>query len=87
MLCRIKYDSNWFSRTKVAHFLQDFIFGGRGVHPSNMQSLSQGWLCSHNFTYCNSETEVAAHNCYPTQSQYTDNGLTSPRTEPIIPGV
>ena len=33
-----------------------------------------------------SETEVADQTFYLTQSQYTDTGLTSPSSDPIMPG-
>ena len=39
-----------------------------------------------NFTYWHTETEVADQTFYLTQSQYTDNGPTSPCTDPIMPG-
>ena len=41
-------------------------------------SVSQGWICSDNFTCCHTEIEVADPTFYLTQSQYTDTGLTSP---------
>ena len=49
-------------------------------------SVSQGRICSDNFTCCHTETEVADRTFYLTQSQYTDTGLTSPNTDPITPG-
>ena len=49
-------------------------------------SVSQGRICSDNFTCCHTETEVADQTFYLTQSQYTDTGLTSPSTDPITPG-
>ena len=48
--------------------------------------LSQGPICSDNFTCCHTEIEVADPTFYLTQSQYTDTGLTSPSTDPITPG-
>ena len=47
-------------------------------------SVSQGWICR-NFTCCHTEVEVADQTFYPTQSQYTDTGLTSPSADPIMP--
>ena len=38
------------------------------------------------FTCCHTEIEVADQTVCLTQSQYTDTGLTSPSTDPIIPG-
>ena len=49
-------------------------------------SVSQGWICSDNFTCCHTEIEVADQTFYLTQSQYTDTGLTSPSVDPITPG-
>ena len=49
-------------------------------------SVSQGQICSDNFTCCHTEIEVADPTFYLTQSQYTDTGLTSPSADPIIPG-
>ena len=49
-------------------------------------SVSQGRICSDNFTCCHTEREVADPTFYLTQSQYTDTGPTSPSTDPITPG-
>ena len=49
-------------------------------------SVSQGRICSDNFTCCHTEIEVADRTFYLTQSQYTDTGLTSPSADPITPG-
>ena len=46
-------------------------------------SVSQGWICSDNFTCCHIEIEVADD---LTQPQYTDTRPTSPSTDPITPG-
>ena len=35
-------------------------------------SVSQGWICSDNFTCCHTEIELADPTFYLTQSQYTD---------------
>ena len=48
--------------------------------------VSQGRICSDNFTCCHTEIEVADQTLYLTQSQYTDTGPTSPSTDPITPG-
>ena len=50
-------------------------------------SVSQGRICSDNFTCCHTETEVADPTFYLTQSQYTHTGPTSPSADPITPGV
>ena len=49
-------------------------------------SVSQGRICSDNFTCCHTEIELADPTFYLTQSQYTDTGLTSPSADPIMPG-
>ena len=49
-------------------------------------SVSQGRICTDNFTCCHTETEVADQTFHLTQSQYTDTGPTSPSTDPIMPG-
>ena len=49
-------------------------------------SVSQGRICSDNFTCCHTEIEVADPTFYLTQSQYTDTWPTSPSTDPITPG-
>ena len=49
-------------------------------------SVSQGQICTDNFTCCHTETEAADPTFRPTQSQYTDTGPTSPSADPITPG-
>ena len=49
-------------------------------------SVSQGRICSDNFTCCNTEIEVADQTLYLTQSQYADTGPTSNSADPITPG-
>ena len=49
-------------------------------------SVSQGRICSHNFTCCYTEIEVSDQTFHLTQSQYTDTGTTSPSAYPITPG-
>ena len=49
-------------------------------------NVSQGRICSDNFTCCHTEIEVADPTFYLTQSQYTDTGPTSPSADPITPG-
>ena len=48
-------------------------------------SVSQGRICSDNFTYCHCDIAVADQTLHLSQSQYTDTGLTSPSTDPITP--
>ena len=49
-------------------------------------SVSQGQISTDNFMCCHTEIGVADQTFYLTQSQYTDTGLTSPSTDPIMPG-
>ena len=49
-------------------------------------SVSQGRICTDNFTCCHAEVEAADQTFYLTQSQYTDTEPTSPNTDPITPG-
>ena len=48
--------------------------------------VSQGRICSDNFTCSDTEIVVADQTFYLTQSQYTDTGPTSPSADPISPG-
>ena len=49
-------------------------------------SVSQGRICSDNFTCCHTELEVADQTLRLIQSQYTDTGPTSSSTDLITPG-
>ena len=49
-------------------------------------SVSQGRICSDNFTCCHTEIKVADQTFHLTQSQYTDTGPTSLSADPITPG-
>ena len=49
-------------------------------------SVSQGRICTDNFTCCHTEIEATDPTFYLTQSQYTDTGPTSPSADPITPG-
>ena len=49
-------------------------------------SVSQGRICTDNFTCCHTEIEAADPTFHLTQSQYTDTGPTSPSVDPITPG-
>ena len=44
-------------------------------------SVTQGRICTDNFTCCHTEIEVADQTFYLTQSQYTDTGPTSPSAD------
>ena len=54
--------------------------------PATCYSVSQGRICSDNFTCCHTDIEVADQTSYLTQSQYTDTGPASPSADPITPG-
>ena len=49
-------------------------------------TVSQGRICTDNFTCCHTETEAADQTFSLTQSPYTDTGPTSPSADPITPG-
>ena len=49
-------------------------------------SVSEGRICTVNFTCCHTEIEVADQTFHFTQSQYTDTGQTSPSSDPVTPG-
>ena len=49
-------------------------------------NVSQGRICSDNFTCCHTEVEVADQTFHLTHSHYTDTGPTSLSTDPITPG-
>ena len=61
-----------------------WLVGGLTSHQH--ASVSQGRICSDDFTCCHTEIEVADQIFYLTQSQYTDIGPTSPSADPITPG-
>ena len=68
------------------------LLGGAGVvvvgclTSQQHASVSQGRICSDNFTCCHTEIEAADQTFYLTQSQYTDTGPTIPSADPITPG-
>ena len=61
--------------------------GGRCCCLTSQQheSVSQGRICSDNFTCCHTQIKVSDPTFHLTQSQYTDTGPTSPGTDPIKP--
>ena len=75
-------------KMKSTHVSIFFVCWLVGCLTSQQQaSVSQGRICSDNFTCCHTEIEVADPTFYLTQSQYTDTGPTSPSADPISPGV
>ena len=80
----VVYYSSWRSYRK---YLCVLVCLSVGCLTSQQQaSVSQGRICSENFTCCHTEIEVADQTFYLTQSQYTDTGPTSPSADPITPG-
>ena len=65
--------------------LRQFLFVGCLMSQQHA-SISQGRICSDNFTCCHTEIEVADQTFYLTQSQYADTSPTSPSADPITPG-
>ena len=49
-------------------------------------SVSQGPICTDNFTCCHTEVKAADQTFYLIQSHFTDAGPTSPRADPTTPG-
>ena len=70
---------------EVNHLLPTDVFVGC-LTSQQHASVSQGQICTDNFTCYHTEIEVADQTFYLTQSQYTDTGLTSPSTDPITLG-
>ena len=64
---------------------EDVLFVGC-LSSQQHASVSQGRICTDNFTSCHTETEAADQTFHLTQSQYTDTGPTSPSADPITPG-
>ena len=69
------------------------VWGGGGgllfvgcLTSQQQASVSQGRVCSDNFTCCHTEVEAANQTFYLTQSQYTDTEPASPSADPITPG-
>ena len=81
--CRVRRRTAWRLPGVVWSELLLFV---SCLTPQQQASVSQGRICSDNFTCCHTEIEVADQTFYPTQSQYTDTGPTSPSADPITPG-
>ena len=67
-------------------WLQNMVVVVGCLTSQQQASVSQGRICTDNFTCCHTEIEVADQTFYLTQSQYTDTGPTSPGADPITPG-
>ena len=74
------------ARWTLSRVMWDFWLFVGCLTSQQQASISQGRICSDNFTCCHTEVEVANQTSYLTQSQYTDTRLTSPSTDPTTPG-
>ena len=82
-VCERKRERGCMCLCSVVHVVLLLV----GCLTSQLQaSVSQGRICSDNFTCCHTEIEVADPTFYLTQSQYTDTGPTSPSADPRTPG-
>ena len=87
MLCRVTYTGERKTRPPRGDIFPGCCCWLVGCLTSQQHaSVSQGRICSDNFTCCHTEIELADPTFYLTQSQYTDTGPTSPSTDPITPG-
>ena len=77
----------WHTRGCLGHTARTLVCLLVACLTSQQQaSVSQGRICSDNFTCCHTEIEVADPTFYLTQSQYTDTGPTSPSADPTTQG-
>ena len=81
------------TQTNFTHILCLFPFFAKNVGwllacltSQQHASVSQGRICTDNFTCCHTEIEAADQTFHLTQSQYTDTGPASPSADPIMPG-
>ena len=77
---------DWTIRTAQPEIIFMFVSFVRCVTSQQQASISQGQICSDNFTCYHTEIEAADQTLYLTQSQYTDTGPTSPSADPVTPG-
>ena len=81
--CMNEYRNEWLNeRTNKLH---NCLFVGCLTSQQHV-SVSQGRICTDNFTCCHTEIEAADQTFHLTQSQYTDTGPTNPSADPITPG-
>ena len=66
---------------RLCYYYSDGLFVGCSMSQQHAR-VSQGRICTDNFTCCHTETEVAEQTFYLTQSQYNDTGPTSPSADP-----
>ena len=77
---------NMFASSQWRVWWQQFCLLVGCLSSQQHASVSQGRICSDNFTCCHTEIEAADPTFHLTQSQYTDTGPTSPSADPITPG-
>ena len=75
----------WYPFTSLGEMATVCLFVGC-LTSQQHASVSQGRICSDNFTCCHTEIEAADPTFHLTQSQYTDTGSTSPSADSITPG-
>ena len=68
------------------HTSEQFVLFVGCLSSQQHASVSQGQICTDNFTCCHTEIEAADQTFHLTQSQYTDTEPTSPSADPIMPG-
>ena len=83
-LCNTLYSKHVIGN--IVHTLYSVCLFVGCLTSQQQAGVSQGRICSDNFTCCHTEIEVADQTFYLTQSQYTDTEPTSPSADPITPG-
>ena len=83
--CHIKHRDRHLDKFICCYTGTECLFVGC-LTSQQHASVSQGRICTDNFTCCHTEIEAADQTFHLTQSQYTDTGPTSPSTDPITPG-
>ena len=78
--------ARWFLQGSTHHTAEWWLLFVGYLTSQQQAGVSQGQICSDNFTCCHTEIEVSDQTFHLTQSQYTDTGPTSPSTDPITPG-
>ena len=93
LLLLMRLDCLTLSVVQLSDILEQWAGDGRGVcwlvgclTSQQHASVSQGRICTDNFTCCHTEIEVADQTFHLTQSHYTDTRPTSPNADPITPG-
>ena len=82
----VRNKSDGRSDVRVSVFTPEVVLFVGCLSSQQHASVSQGRICTDNFTCCHTEIEAADQTFHLTQSQYTDTGPTSPSADPITPG-